>query len=503
MESQTGSKRPSNVPYTFEHSKNLGNKILKPIRQEKVVKVPVTKFVEKIIEKEEVKYVNKYVDIIKPIITYKTKHISKPIYLDKIKYEPKLIEKEKIIHIPKIEYRNKIVEIPVYVHKENIIEKKVPLIIERVVPVLRVKKIEKEVLTDTVEIPEICEMKKDEANRKSTKQDYEAGNEEISSKALVKCNVYVVDVTKESEDGYNKETYRNVESVNESVGEHPVVYASKRASHADVEKFRNQRLSTSSISNLEYNEDDYKHMENKKDTMYNDDTNEEVPYYNMAENCKNIINEENINKEYVQNNKEEDYYDIDGLYKHPNIPHLSMHLPATKGISQESLKQCYVNLSHNNNYDNISVHRVMDNSHIVNYNNTNRGYNVGNLHEVNNHQLIQGSFNDSRGNISKRVEENSPQNYWEHLKDNNEEEKQKPCVSSNIHMSYENYVSSQNGHTNARSVTGKSNFMPSYANSNGQAIVSVRPATILEYVPKQRKYKSSFCSFMNKCCGGK
>ncbi|SBS82790.1 inner membrane complex protein 1i, putative [Plasmodium malariae] len=521
MEHQRGNSSSLSVPFTFEHSKNLGNKILKPIRQEKIVKVPVTQYVEKIIEKEEIKYVNKYVDVIKPIITYKTKHISKPIYLDKIKYEPKLIEKEKIIHIPKIEYRNKVVEIPVYVHKENIIEKKVPLIIERVIPVLKVKKIEKEVLTDTVEIPEICEITKDGTNAKIKENIYyeQQREEEIPGKVSIRSNAYVAGVesvvsaasvanvlnvedeaciTKEYKDAYNKETYRNMESTDES----PVICSSKHVPHSSVGKFKNQNVNRSSPSNASSNEDSYtEKLEHKNETTYNDATNESAHYGTMPDDSPLMIDEENTSKNYDQKSmEEENYYDINEHYKNSNINHVSINLPKTKDQFQESFEQQYVNFC-DKKYNFASDNIIHNNLPIINYDTSNNRYIEDNMNELINEQFMRESSKDTLRHISKTAEDKNRQILCTKLKDHIDIDQKKTSLPSNMHISYENYSSSQNAYSQ-RSVTGKSNFMPSYANSNGQAFVSVRPATILEYVPKQRKYKSSFCNLMKNCCGG-
>ncbi|GAW79670.1 hypothetical protein, conserved [Plasmodium gonderi] len=569
-----------NVPYTFEHSKNLGNKILKPIRQEKVVKVPVTQYVEKIIEKEEIKYVNKYVDVIKPIITYKTKHISKPIYLDKIKYEPKLVEKEKIVHIPKIEYRNKIVEIPVYIHKENIIEKKVPLIIERVVPVLKVKRIEKETLIDTIEIPSICEMKKKEININNTKNEYEQNILHIQRNNSGSNNFYTVNVMNENQDIYNKETYRNMESQNNSS---PAVYSHMRVSPSfEIEKIKRKNESGHYGDSIESDEDNYeRNLQHKNETMYNDATHDDDIHYEQIlekggrmvsaegipdkgnvsneenilnerstsneENVMNeegcisneknasfverLLNEESNLKNYMQNRMENNYYNTDNRHKKSSVTHVSVHLPTTKEELRESLEPGYVNSvesSYNVSLNPISVERsgkildsssmgnnmdssnmyVMNNNHVFNYNNSINRYNEYNMNELINEQLIRGgSLNNSKPDISKSIEENVNQlSYCTNLKDHMETEQHTLHTPSNMHVYKENYVSSQNERRNqsggSKPGRNKLNFMPSYANSNGNAIVSVRPATILEYVPKERKFKSGFCNFMNKCCGG-
>ncbi|ETB58662.1 hypothetical protein YYC_03815 [Plasmodium yoelii 17X] len=491
MTSQMENANPSNVPYTFEHSKNLGNKILKPIRQEKVVKVPVTKYVEKLIEKEEIKYVNKYVDVIKPIITYKTKHIPKHIYLDKIKYEPKLIEKEKIIHIPKIEYRNKIVEIPVYIHKENIIEKKVPIIIEHVIPVLKVNKIEREVLTDMIQIPEICNMPKNEDTMR---------NEVSSNKLVEESKTSVIGITKEDTDIYNKETYRNVDSIEEPA----VINEQKEISNYEIEKIKRDNESNSSISKAPSSEDSYKvTIDRKNETMYNDETNEDAHYDEIPENASNMINHESNSKTQLQNNLNENYYDVTENRRNHNISHLSIHLPMSQEVSHESVEQAYANISHDNNNNSYvpSLNHLMKNDQYINYNNMDNRYSERNINDLINSQYVQESFTASRRNIPTNG--TMSQQYHENLKNYIEIDQQKTHIPSNINISCENYSVSQKVCNNTnQSGVNKQNFTPYYGNSNGQAIVSVRPATILEYSPKPRKFKSRFCNIMNKCCGG-
>ncbi|SCM05013.1 inner membrane complex protein 1i, putative [Plasmodium chabaudi adami] len=485
MTSQMENATPSNVPYTFEHSKNLGNKILKPIRQEKVVKVPVTKYVEKLIEREEVKYVNKYVDVIKPIITYKTKHIPKHIYLDKIKYEPKLIEKEKIIHIPKIEYRNKIVEIPVYIHKENIIEKKVPIIIEHVIPVLKVNKIEKEVLTDMIQFPEICNMPKNENTMR---------NEVSSNKSVEENKTSVVGITKEDTDIYNKETYRNVDSIEEPVA----INEQMEMSNYEKENIKREDGSNRSISKAPSSEGSYKvTIEHKNETMYNDETNEDAHYNEIPENTSNMMN--NVN------NLNENYYDVNENRRNQNISHLSIHLPISQEVSHESGEQAYTNISHNNNSNNYvpSLNHLIKNNQYINYNNMDNRYSERNMNDLINNQYVQESFTGSRRNIPAYANENMSQQYHENLKNCIEIDQQKVHIPSNMNISCENYSVSQKVCNNtSQSGVDKKNFTPYYANSNGQAFVSIRPATILEYSPKPRKFKSRFCNIMNKCCGG-
>lgn len=552
------SNAPNNVPYTFEHSRNLGNKILKPIRQEKIVKVPVTQYVEKIIEKEEIKFVNKYVDVVKPIITYKTKHISKPIYLDKIKYEPKLIEKEKIIHIPKIEYRNKIVEIPVYLHKQNIIEKKVPLIIERVIPVLKVKKIEKEVLTDVIEIPSICEMaKRERIINSSTKQEYtnRVMVPQMARGVSDRNNFYAVAEANESQDMYNKETYRNMESRNDTSS--PAVYFPVQMSPStEMEKFKGPHRGSHSVVRSESDEDSCGgKLEHKNETTYNEATHEEGEegedrkqgdnYGDAAGNAEGTPNEEylssgqnlhirqrlhdgeSISRENAQGTVQTGHYREDDLYKKSNITHVSIHLPTTKEELREALQRNSANggegsygVSLNEATEERSGRNRIASSgasnlrsgnngyasdnHLFTYNHRdgrNGRYNEYNMNQVMSEQLIRESFNDSRRDMSKSVEENVGQgNYYSDVKGRIESQQHNLSVPSNIHVYKENYSSSQNVYRNESGKT-RSNFMPSYANSNGQAIVSVRPATILEYVPKQTKGKSRFCSFLNRCCG--
>ncbi|ANQ06810.1 Uncharacterized protein PCOAH_00010640 [Plasmodium coatneyi] len=529
------SNASNSVPYTFEHSRNLGNKILKPIRQEKVVRVPVTQYVEKIIEKEEIKFVNKYVDVIKPIITYKTKHISKPIYLDKIKYEPKLIEKEKIIHIPKIEYRNKIVEIPVYLHKENIIEKKVPLIIERVLPVLKVKKVEKEVLTDVVDIPSICEMEKmDKMERKinsSTKHEYKETLmiPQIATGNSDRNNFYAVKEATESQDMYNKETYRNVESRND-ISSSPAVYSPvKMSPSVQVQKFKGHRGRSDSVASGESDENSRgEKLEHKNETMYNDATQEEDEegdnYGDAVENAGGMLNEEyiasgqglrndeSISREHVQGIVQTGHYSENDLYKKSNLTHVSIHLPRTKEELHEVLQGNSVNAGQGSYGSNRIAssgasnlrsgnERYASNNNLFTYDQRNNRYNEYDMNQMMNDQLIRESFNGSRRDMSKSVEENVGRgSYYSDVKNRIESQKHNLSVPSNMNVYKENYSSTQNVCRNESGRT-RSNFMPSYANSNGQAIVSVRPATILEYVPKQRKAKGRFCSFMNRCCG--
>ncbi|CRG93461.1 inner membrane complex protein 1i, putative [Plasmodium gallinaceum] len=489
MEGETGNF-PSNIPYSFEHSKNISKQILKPIRQEKIVKVPVTQYIEKIIEKEQVKYVNKYVDVIKPIITYKTKHIPKPIYLDKIKYEPKLIEKEKIIHIPKIEYRNKVVEIPVYVHKEKIIEKKVPLVIERVVPVLKIKKIEKEVLTNTVEIPEISEITKNEMNIKISKNSYES-NKEILSKVPIKKNTYALDLKNSKEDVYIPETSRRYESLND-----PIMYSSMQVHHSEIDQLKAQKLNNGN-SNTTSEEGSYKdRLYNKNETGYHDATNDDVNSNLISDNENRINNTEINSKEYVKN-MEENYYNIEELHKNFNTTHVSIHLPTTQNVVQESIEQSYMN-SYDNNC-NISMNHIIDNNCINDNGNTPNRYNEDSMKAITNEKLIHESCNGSKRYSSIPIQENSHGNYRAITGDHIEME-QKSVNPSNMHFSYENYALSQNIY-GQRSIPSKSNFKPSYANSNGQAFVSVRPATIVELKPKPRKNKTSICNFINNCCG--
>ncbi|KJP89565.1 hypothetical protein AK88_00776 [Plasmodium fragile] len=513
------SNAPNSVPYTFEHSRNLGNKILKPIRQEKIVRVPVTQYVEKIIEKEEIKFVNKYVDVIKPIITYKTKHISKPIYLDKIRYEPKMIEKEKIIHIPKIEYRNKIVVIPVYLHKENIIEKKVPLIIERVLPVLKVKKIEKEVFTDVVEIPSICEMAKGERNiNSSTKHEYidSVMIPHIATGNSDRNNFYAVGEANESQDMYNKETYRNVESQND-ISSSPAVYCPVKMSPSiEVQKDKGSHGRSHSVVSGESDEDSCGgKLEHKNETMYNDATNEEGEeadnYVYAAGNVGGTSNEdylanaqvinssqgvrygESISREHAQRTVQTGQYGENDMYKKSNISHVSIHLPTTKEELREVLQCNSVNAGEGS-YGVTLNQATEDRSSYGRYNEYD-------MNQMMSKQLIRESFNPSRRHMSKSVDGNLGQgNYYSDVKDRIESQHHNLSVPSNIHLYKENYNLAQNMSRNESGKT-RSNFMPSYANSNGQAIVSVRPATILEHVPKLRKPKSRFCSFLNKCCG--
>lgn len=500
MQGETINVPSSSVPYTFEHSKHLKSKILKPIRQEKVVKVPVTQYVEKIVEKEEIKYVNKYVDVIKPIITYKTKHISKPIYLDKIKYQPKVVEKEKIIHIPKIEYRNKIVEIPVYVHKENIIEKKVPLIVERVVPVLKVNRVEKEILTNSFEIPEICEMTKDENNIHIGKNVHET-NQQISCNVSEKGNSFVSEINKEKSDIYNIETYRHMQTTNAS----PKVYSQLEISSSNMDnqnvetlKDKNNVVDSNDTSDEEeYNEGN---LEHKNETRYHEATNEYSNYDFTSEKNQKINDEENNSKELINNNNmEENYYDIDERFKDSNISHVSIHLPEEKGIEQQSYEQNYMN-SCNNNYNIIESNLGDTSGSVYNNINTYGTYYSDNMNPQFDKTFVNQSYNGSKGYIQKIMQRNHIPNYstntMEHLKIVEE----KHPNSSNLHISNEKFSTLPSVY-GARSVTGKSNFVPSYANSNGQAIVSVRPATIVEYVPKSKKYKASLCNFINKCCG--
>ncbi|CRG98845.1 inner membrane complex protein 1i, putative [Plasmodium relictum] len=490
MESETGNFSSSNIPYSFEHSKNISKKILKPIRQEKIVKVPVTQYVEKIIEKEQIKYVNKYVDVVKPVITYKTKHIPKPIYLDKIKYEPKLIEKEKIIHIPKIEYRNKVVEIPVYIHKEKIIEKKVPLVIERVVPVLKIKRIEKEILTNTVEIPETSEISKNETNIKISKNAHDL-NKEVLIKIPIKKNTCSSDLKNSKEDVYVPETCRQYESLNE-----PIMYSPMQVS-PKIDHFKGHKLNSDN-SNTTSDKDSYmKRLDHKNETGYHDATNDDVNYDVIADN-ENRINDAQINsKEYIKS-MEENYYDIDERRKGFNTTHVSIHLPTTQNAVQESVEQSYLN-SYNNDC-NISMNHIIDIKRSNDNDSISRRYNEDNINTVINEKLIHESCNGSRKQSSILIQGNIPGSYHTFTKDHTEVE-QKYVNPSNMHISYENYASSQNIY-GQRSVPSKSNFKPSYANSNGQAIVSVRPATIVEFKPKQRKNKTSLCNFMNNCCGG-
>lgn len=471
--------------YNGENARNMGKKILKPIIQEKIVKVPVTQYVEKIIEREEIKYVNKYVDVIKPIITYKTKHISKPIYLDKIKYETKVLEKEKIIHIPKIEYKDKIVEVPVYVHREKIIEKKVPLIIERVIPVLKLRTSEKNVLVDTIAMSDICDMsEKDRVNR-NLRIITENNRQENSNKISLKNMSSISNMKSDEIDSANMKTYRLSE---ETMQEHIINEANKI------------NIQTKKVSSEETNSDVNAHEDNvsaiesqaeiKNNIEFEGECNESV---NAEEQCVNEKREEiniNVNIEEVPEHEEQQFYNI-GTNSEFNTTRVSVHLAEHIREGEGYEQSCAGNQSQYN----ASVSNLMNMNKNTMFNvNGNKSvseqafkYNTAPMDPKIHSFPIHGNYQENNQEIS----------YEQHEIDQSYA-KINMTPSVREHYNVEHIAQSEIIHM----TPSKQNFRPSYANSNGQAIISVRPATIVEYKPKSKKSRAPMCNFLNNCCRG-
>lgn len=502
MESNTvsaaASSPPSNVPFAFDNSKNQKNRILKPIRQEKVLKVPVTKFVETIVEKEEIKYVNKYVDVIKPIITCRTKHVSKPVYLDKIKYEPKFIEREKIVHIPKIEYRNKIVEVPVYVHKHNIIEKKVPIVIERVIPVLKVKRVEKTVLTNSVEIPNSCESKQVEINNSEKENEIlKIVNNENTHNNVSTSNIENVITSNENEETYNKETYRNVDCVVEP----EIVITPPKASHLDLNETAEENLNNSndinneSFLNFEHNE-----------TMYNEENREESHRANEEENFEEASGNDEVmvSNKSTPSNLNENKCDAENVSEERNInmPRINVHAAPAEDLLKNSFERQFVNLPCNSNSSySMNMNYLVNDGNMTNGMNYNSKYESVSMSGLNS-QHIHEFFNTFKKPTVQNIETSSLCSCNDEMKKSMAVDQRKQFNSSNINISNVNYTSSQRAFNNSQYITSASRIMPTFANANGQSFVSVRPATILEYTSKQKKGKTPICNFMNRCCGG-
>lgn len=500
--------------FNGENAKTMGKKILKPIVQEKIVKVPVTQYVEKIIEKEEIKYVNKYVDVIKPIITYKTKHISKPIYLDKIKYEKKILEREKIIHIPKIEYRNKIVDVPVYVHKEKIIPKNVPLIIERVIPVLKVKTHEKNVLAETIAVPEICDMSVKNEGNKGLKVVTENQQQENSNRLSVNKMNYAPNLRSNEVDVTQMKTYRFNDGI---VEQNENVCTNVTMEGKPIKK-------GPASSSASANEDNESNVDNrppqKHNTEYHDETNEDPYSVRQSEETPEEIHASiNIEQDLVGNgehiiNESHQYHSMEDNL-HYNTTRVSVHLPDhANGREVEGYEQ--VHSGDHSNY-NASI------SNLISMNNIN---NMNNLHNMNNNIMVNENgqmyiMDTGNGNksISEQVIKHSAAqidpklysypvhtNYQENYQDLVHEQVDveqiygkinAPSVSREQHNVMYN-MTSERVNPNMK----KQMLRPSYANSNGHAIVSVRPATIVEYKPKSRKNRPPMCNFLNNCCRG-
>lgn len=464
-------------------------KILKPIRQEKIVKVPVTEYVEKIVEQEEIKYVNKYVDVIKPIITYKTKHVPKPIYLDKIRYETKVIEKEKIIHIPKIQYKNKIVEVPVYVHREKIIEKKVPLIIERVVPVLKVKKTQKDVYLDSIEIPDICEIKTSEKKEKVNRNFPVPQRENSIRKQSVQRNGSVASYVKVNEDDTaNMKTYRLEEEVA------PEMTSNKHSEIVQNYKYKGENMSESSHANSEVDSKQEQPIVHKHETKYHEDVLRETNNDSYSENSQRIIytNEKREEPNYLGNGnsflvKTNEQYNTLGV---------SIHLPEYEPEGVEYSEQKSTNEEEQNYHlsvNNIQGNDTYDNGKMYLGNHLNNQYK----------SVSEQVFRNENSRMDPKLHYSFPagEAYQESYQNNKEQiemEKAYSQANGSVQITHENNTM-QNIQMNDYN---KQNLRPSYANSNGQAMISVRPATIVEFKPKSRKMKNPMCNFLNNCCGG-
>lgn len=494
MESDGENFSAANGIYTNkDYPRSLDKKkILKPIRQEKIVKVPVTEYVEKIIEQEEIKYVNKYVDVIKPIISYKTKHVPKPIYLDKIRYETKVIEKEKIVHIPKIQYRNKIVDVPVYVHREKIIEKKIPLIIERVVPVLKVKKTQKDVYVDSIALPNICNVKNSEKREIVEKKGSSKQRESSIRKEVIQRNESITHSVKVNEDDTaNMKTYRlNDEAI-------PEMTSNRHSEIVQNYKYKGENRSESSQANSDIYYNQGEQEVQKHDTKYHDDIirnqNNNDSY---SEHSQRIIysNEKGEEPNYLGNNssylvKTNDQYNTLGV---------SVHLPEYDTENVEYSEHKYGNNDEPNYH--LSVNNVQfDDTHNIN-GRTNLGNNILNQQKSISEQVFrnENSFIDPKLHYSFPT----PDGYQEYYQNNHKENIhiERNYSQANVNTPCENNNTVQNIQINE--YNSKQNLKPSYANINGQAMISVRPATIVEYKPKPRKMKNPMCNFLNNCCGG-
>ncbi|VWU50478.1 inner membrane complex protein 1i, putative [Hepatocystis sp. ex Piliocolobus tephrosceles] len=509
----------SNVPFTFEHSRNQKNRILKPIRQEKIFKVPVTKFVEKIIEKEEIKYVNKYVDVIKPIVTCKTKHVPKLVYLDKIKYEPKFIEKEKIIHVPKIEYTNKIVEVPVFIHRHNIIERKIPIVVERVIPVLKVKKDEKCVVTNSVKIPIICQSEKIENNADINNDNFKRINEENTSRNLTVNNIYKMNTLKDNDkETYIKDMCAPIEYGNESHN----ITTSPKTSHTVIEEFIDEKVNINNIDNEVYNNGSInRSLTSYKEAIYNEANNEQENYKAVDRNSENVLSvkceslenaSHNLNKNSSDIGDAENTKDITDaenneniidtkVNKHLHASRVSIHMPANTNLTKESIERQYLNLSYNNNDYNMNLNYVVSDDKIINNNNFTTNYETGYTNGLNSKQCIGASFNGFAKPSVQNIEFNSTHSYFGDIKQSMELEQRKRFSTANVNNPSINCTVSQNSFKNSQYITGTPNMTPSFENKNKQTFVSVRPATILEYTTKPVKPITNICNFMNKCCG--
>lgn len=486
-----------------DNAKHMGKKILKPIIQEKIVKVPVTQYVEKIIEKEEIKYVNKYVDVIKPIITYKTKHILKPIYLDKIKYETKVLEREKIIHIPKIEYKNRIVEVPVYVHREKLIEKKVPLVIERVIPVLNIRTSEKNVLADTIATPGICIIsdkdKMDKHLKCVTEQHKENSNEIPHNKMSFASSMRSNDV-----DVTNMQTYvSNQESIREQVGENVT-------NNMQGNKIESDDCSSKDSAHGDNESNIGRSAPLKHNTQYEGESNENIHEEDHAEEPKEETNYiSNVEDHFTENRQE---YVINGEHQDSNAGinseynttrfniDISEHVHVTE---DEGFEKFNGNHSH---YE-VSTNNLMD----MNMNNNAMFNENGQLYTVKNENENRAFSEQHYISEPTQAEpkvysfpfHGSYHNKYQEVKHEQHEVEPNYANISMLHVPKEQYASVHTIHNERIIQTpSKPMFMPSYANGNGQAILSVRPATIVEYKPKARKHRASLCNFLNNCCRG-
>ncbi|KOB89504.1 hypothetical protein PFDG_05052 [Plasmodium falciparum Dd2] len=193
---------------------------------------------------------------------------------------------------------------------------------------------------------------------------------------------------------------------------------------------------------------------------------------------------------------EENYYAIEDRFKASNISHVSIHLPEEKGIDQQSYERNYMQ-SCKNNYNRIESNLRDTSGSVYNNINTYGTYYSDNMNPQFDKTFVNQSYNGSKGYIPKIMQRNHIPKYSTNTMEHLNIVEEKHPNSSNLHISKERF-STLHSVYGARSVTGKSNFVPSYANSNGQAIVSVRPATIVEYVPKSKK-QSSLCNYINKC----
>lgn len=468
-------------------------KILKPIRQEKIVKVPVTEYVEKIIEQEEIKYVNKYVDVIKPIITYKTKHVPKPIYLDKIRYETKVIEKEKIIHIPKIQYRNKIVDVPVYVHREKIIEKKVPLIIERVIPVLKAKKMQKDVYIDNIEIPEICEIKKREKRESSHRTVNIQQRESSARKNSVQLNGSVSSSIKvNEEDSENMKTYR----IHEEIEEAPEQTSNMQQVMEQKYEYKGEVRSQSSHDNSEM-DSRQEQMMHKHETIYQEGIVREPMRESYVENNQRIIytNDKREEPNYLEQNNS---FHARGNEEY-NTMGVNVHMPEYETEGAEYSEHRSIN-EYAQNYQ-VTVNNTQGNNEEA-FDNRNM-YLANHMNNQNKSVSEQVFRNENSVPIDPKLHYSFPlrEDYHENYQ-NNKEHTEMEQNYNQTHASVQISLDNNTMQNIQLSEYGKRSAKPSYANCNGQAIISVRPATIVEYKPKSRKVKNPMCNFLNNCCRG-